>query len=97
MKNSYPNLITGNALPGYPILATGGIDSADVCLQFLHAGAPLMQVSSAIQNQDFTVIEDYTTGLKTLLYLEVIQSCMVLSIAATLKYIIYVISSGLIF
>ena len=30
-----------------------------------------MQVSSAIQNQDFTVIEDYTTGLKTLLYLEV--------------------------
>ena len=95
MKNSYPNLITGNALPGYPILATGGIDSADVCLQFLHAGAPLMQVSSAIQNQDFTVIEDYTTGLKTLLYLEVIQSCMVLSIAAT--FIIYVISSGLIF
>ena len=95
MKKSYLNLITGNALPGYPILATGGIDSADVCLQFLHAGAPLMQVSSAIQNQDFTVIEDYTTGLKTLLYLEVIQSCMVLSIAAT--FIIYVISSGLIF
>ena len=62
---------TANALPGYPILATGGIDSADVALQFLHAGAPVMQVSSAIQNQDFTVIEDYTTGLKTLLYLEV--------------------------
>ena len=33
-----------------------------------------MQVSSAIQNQDFTVIEDYTTGLKTLLYLEVENS-----------------------
>ena len=63
-----------NALPGYPILATGGIDSADVALQFLNAGAPLMQVSSAIQNQDFTVIEDYTTGLKTLLYLEVENS-----------------------
>ena len=39
-----------------------------------------MQVSSAIQNQDFTVIEDYTTGLKTLLYLEVIQSFTVLSV-----------------
>lgn len=23
---------------GYPILATGGVDSADVALQFLHAG-----------------------------------------------------------
>lgn len=62
-----------NALPGFPILATGGIDSADVALQFLHAGAPVMQVSSAIQNQDFTVIDDYTTGLKALLYLQSIQ------------------------
>ena len=34
----------GNALPGFPILATGGIDSADVGLQFLHAGATLLQV-----------------------------------------------------
>ena len=58
-------------MPGYPILATGGIDSADVALQFLQAGAPLLQVSSAIQNQDFTVIEDYTTGLKALLYMDV--------------------------
>ena len=58
-------------MPGYPILATGGIDSADVALQFLQAGAPLLQVSSAIQNQDFTVIEDYTTGLRALLYMDV--------------------------
>ena len=85
-------LKTGNALPGYPILATGGIDSADVCLQFLHAGAPLMQVSSAIQNQDFTVIEDYTTGLKTLLYLEVIPSFIVVSIVSR-KHIIHMLSS----
>jgi hypothetical protein len=33
-----------NALPKYPILATGGIDSADVAFQFLCAGAPVMQV-----------------------------------------------------
>ena len=35
----------GNALPGFPILASGGIDSADAGLQFLHAGATLLQVS----------------------------------------------------
>merc|ERR1711971_823027 len=62
-----------NALPGFPILATGGVDSADVALQFLHAGAPAMQVSSSIQNQDFTVIDDYITGLKALLYLQTIE------------------------
>ena len=33
------------AMPGYPILATGGIDSADAALQFLHAGASVVQVS----------------------------------------------------
>ena len=32
-----------------------------------------MQVSSAIQNQDFTVIDDYITGLKALLYLQNIE------------------------
>jgi len=37
----------GNAIPGFPILATGGIDSADVGLQFLHAGATLLQVRQA--------------------------------------------------
>ncbi|XP_048832545.1 dihydropyrimidine dehydrogenase a, tandem duplicate 1 [Brienomyrus brachyistius] len=58
------------ALPGFPILATGGIDSAEAGLQFLHAGASVLQVCSAIQNQDFTVIEDYCLGLKALLYLK---------------------------
>lgn len=33
----------------------------------------LIQVCSAVQNQDFTVIEDYITGLKTLLYLRSID------------------------
>ncbi|XP_052399154.1 dihydropyrimidine dehydrogenase [NADP(+)] isoform X1 [Carassius gibelio] len=61
------------ALPGFPILATGGIDSAESGLQFLHAGATVLQVCSAIQNQDFTVIEDYCTGLKALLYLKSIE------------------------
>jgi len=60
----------GNSLPGFPILATGGIDSADVGLQFLYSGASLLQVCSAVQNQDFTLIDDYTTGLKALLYLQ---------------------------
>jgi dihydropyrimidine dehydrogenase (NADP+) len=60
-------------LPGFPILGTGGIDSADVCWQFLMCGASVMQVSSAIQNQDFTVIDDYITGLKTLLYMQTLE------------------------
>lgn len=32
------------ALPGFPILGIGGIDSADVGLQFLHCGASVLQV-----------------------------------------------------
>lgn len=31
-------------LPNFPIMATGGIDSASVAMQFLNAGAPLVQV-----------------------------------------------------
>ncbi|XP_045147841.1 dihydropyrimidine dehydrogenase [NADP(+)] isoform X1 [Echinops telfairi] len=58
------------ALPGFPILATGGIDSAESGLQFLHSGASVLQVCSAVQNQDFTVIKDYCTGLRALLYLK---------------------------
>ncbi|XP_017767317.1 PREDICTED: dihydropyrimidine dehydrogenase [NADP(+)] [Eufriesea mexicana] len=58
------------AFPGFPILGIGGIDSADVALQFLHCGASVLQVCSAIQNQDFTLIDDYVTGLKALLYLK---------------------------
>mmetsp|Transcript_8520 Transcript_8520/g.12565 ORF Transcript_8520/g.12565 Transcript_8520/m.12565 type:complete len:1017 (+) Transcript_8520:16-3066(+) len=57
------------ALPGFPILATGGIDNADSGLQFLHAGASVLQVSSAIQNQDFTLIDDYVNGLKALQFI----------------------------
>jgi tRNA-dihydrouridine synthase len=41
----------GNHLPNFPVLATGGIDSADVGLQFLYAGAHALQICSSIQNQ----------------------------------------------
>lgn len=34
------------ALPGFPILGIGGIDSADVGLQFLRCGASALQVST---------------------------------------------------
>lgn len=30
----------------------------------------MLQVCSAVQNQDFTVVDDYITGLKALLYLK---------------------------
>ena len=35
----------GKALPDFPILATGGIDSAEAGLQYLYAGASVLQVS----------------------------------------------------
>lgn len=60
-------------LPNFPIMATGGIDSAETGLQFIYSGATALQVCSAVQNQDFTVIEDYITGLQTLLFLKSIQ------------------------
>jgi len=58
-----------NHLPGFPILATGGIDSADATLQFIHAGASTVQICSAVHNQEFTVVQDYIYGLKCNLYL----------------------------
>ncbi|XP_045672627.1 dihydropyrimidine dehydrogenase [NADP(+)] isoform X1 [Phyllostomus hastatus] len=61
------------ALPGFPVLATGGIDSAESGLQFLHSGASVLQVCSAVQNQDLTVIEDYCSGLRALLYLKSVE------------------------
>uniref|UniRef100_A0A8C4DAF7 Dihydropyrimidine dehydrogenase [NADP(+)] n=1 Tax=Dicentrarchus labrax TaxID=13489 RepID=A0A8C4DAF7_DICLA len=60
----------GRAIPGFPILATGGIDSAETGLQFLHAGASVLQVCSAVQNQDFTVIEDYCVANLTYMTLK---------------------------
>ena len=60
----------GNSLPGFAIMAAGGVESAETALQFLHCGASVVQVCSAIHNQDFTLVDDYITGLKTLLYLQ---------------------------
>jgi dihydropyrimidine dehydrogenase (NADP+) len=51
------------------ILATGGIDSAKTALEFIYCGAQVCQISSAIQNQDLSIVEDYITGLKALMYL----------------------------
>lgn len=36
------------SLPAFPILATGGIDSGEIGLQFLYAGASLLQVCTSI-------------------------------------------------
>ncbi|XP_025837685.1 dihydropyrimidine dehydrogenase [NADP(+)] [Agrilus planipennis] len=58
------------ALPDFPILGIGGIDSAETAYQFLQCGASVLQVGSAIQNQDFTLIQDYCSGLRALLYLD---------------------------
>jgi dihydropyrimidine dehydrogenase (NADP+) len=50
-------------------MATGGVDSAAATLQYLYCGAKVVQVCSAVQNQDFTIVQDYITGLKALLYM----------------------------
>ncbi|KHJ98920.1 pyridine nucleotide-disulfide oxidoreductase [Oesophagostomum dentatum] len=61
-------------LRGFPIMATGGIESAETGLAFLMAGASVLQVCSAVQNQDYTVVDDYCTGLRALLYLKASKS-----------------------
>eukprot|EP00056_Hartaetosiga_gracilis_P022406 m.30195 g.30195 ORF g.30195 m.30195 type:complete len:994 (+) comp9622_c0_seq1:165-3146(+) len=53
-----------------PIMATGGIDSADVASQFFYSGASVVQICSAIMNQDFTIIHDLISGLKSILYMK---------------------------
>ena len=40
----------------------------------MYGGASVLQVCSAVQNQDFTVVDDYISGLKTLLYLSSFDS-----------------------
>ena len=34
----------GNALPGFAVMAAGGVESADTALQFLQCGASVVQV-----------------------------------------------------
>lgn len=46
------------------------MESAETALQFLQCGASAVQICSAVQNQDFTLIDDYCTGLKALMYLD---------------------------
>jgi len=53
----------------FPVMGAGGVESADTALQYLYVGAGVVQICSAIQNQDFSVIQDYITGLKALLYI----------------------------
>jgi dihydropyrimidine dehydrogenase (NADP+) len=40
----------------------------------LNGGASVLQVCSAVQNQDFSVIDDYISGLKTLLYMRSVDA-----------------------
>lgn len=55
--------------PNLAIMGTGGVSSAESALQYIRMGASVVQICSSIQNQDFTVIEDYTTGLKCALFM----------------------------
>ena len=57
-------------LKGVNIMATGGIINSQHALAYtLYGGASVYQICSAVQEQDFSIINDLTTGLKALLYL----------------------------
>ena len=57
-------------LKGINIMATGGIINSQHALAYtLYGGASVYQICSAVQEQDFSIINDLTTGLKALLYL----------------------------
>jgi len=55
---------------GIEMMATGGIANAEHALWYnLYGGCSVFQVCSSVQDQDFSIISDYITGLKALLYL----------------------------
>lgn len=56
------------ALPGFPILATGGIDSAESGLQFLHAGASVLQVMLLSIFTEFSFVNVFKSSLKNTRY-----------------------------
>jgi dihydropyrimidine dehydrogenase (NADP+) len=59
---------------GIEMMATGGIVTAEHALWYnLYGGCSVMQVCSAVQEQDFAIIQDYVTGLKALLYMHARQ------------------------
>lgn len=52
------------------LMATGGIINAQHALAYAKFGrCSVFQIASAVQEQDFGVIEDLTSGLRALLYL----------------------------
>ncbi|XP_068140700.1 dihydropyrimidine dehydrogenase [NADP(+)]-like [Drosophila tropicalis] len=57
-------------LPSISILGAGGVQSGETALQFIHAGASLVEISSAVLNQNFAIIENYCSSLRALLYLK---------------------------
>jgi len=54
--------------PDFAIMGTGGVSSASSTMQLLRLGASTMQICSAIQNQDYSIVNDYSLGLKAMLY-----------------------------
>jgi len=58
------------ALPNFPILGSGGMDSPESAMQFLNAGASVIQSTSCIQNQSYAIIGELCSGLQALLYMK---------------------------
>lgn len=57
------------ALPDMPVLACGGICNAKTALEFIHLGAPAVQVCSASMHHGFGLVDQMMEGLKYQLYI----------------------------
>ena len=64
------NLANDSRLDKAEIMATGGIISSHHALSYAKFGrCSVFQIASAIQEQDFSIIQDLNSGLKAALYL----------------------------
>ena len=56
--------------PNFPVLGSGGIIGADHAMAYFRYGADIVQVCSAVQSHDYSVIQDLVTGVKAHLYMD---------------------------
>ena len=64
------NIAADSSLDHVEMMATGGIINAQHALAYAKFGrCSVFQIASAVQEQDFSIIQDLNSGLRALLYL----------------------------
>lgn len=56
------------------ILGTGGCVTADHAMSFFQYGASVIQISSAVMDQDLSIVENLITGVKANMYLAQVKA-----------------------